>query len=137
MSSSVRSGSRIVLLFVAFAALAAGLFEAYSRRALDTREVGTPVTAARAFVSGDNTVVGLLGGVRRLDPERVEAAGPRMRALVASVVGARDSGRLYADVEFVDHRWEVRRAVFVVSDGTRLPLIGDARPTLEPVAERP
>jgi hypothetical protein len=133
----MRSGSRIVLLFAAFAALAAGLFQAYSRRALDTREVATPVTAARAFVTGDNTVVGLLGGVRYLDPERVEAAGPSMRALVASVVGARDSGRLYADVEFDDQQWAVQRAVFVMSDGTRLPLTGDARPTLEPAAEGP
>jgi hypothetical protein len=133
----VRSGSRIVLLFAVFAALAAGLFQAYSRRALDTHEVTTPVIAARAFVTGDNTVVGLLGGVRRLDPERVEPAGPLARALVASVIGARDSGRLYADIEFADQRWSVRRAVFVMSDGTRLPLTGDARPTLEPAAAPP
>ena len=131
----MRSGNRIVFLFVAFAALAAGLFQAYSRHSLDTREVATPVTAARSFVNGDNTVVGLLGGVRDLVPERVEAAGPSVRALVASVVGARDSGRLYADVEFVDQRWSVQRAVFVMSDGTRLPLTGDARPTLEPTTE--
>lgn len=132
----MRSGKRIVFFFAAFAALAAVLFQVYSRHALDTREVPTPVTAARAFVSGDNTVVGLLGGVRDLVPERVEAAGPSTRALAAAVVGARDSGRLYADVEFVDQRWSVQRAVFVMSDGTLLPLTGDARPTLEPSTER-
>nr|MBA3584390.1 hypothetical protein [Gemmatimonadota bacterium] len=47
------------------------------------------------------------------------------------VVGARDSGRLYADLEAADARWTVIRAAFVLSSGERLPLAGERPPALE------
>lgn len=125
------SGNRIVFLFALFAAIVAALLYAYSRHTAARRPVDTPVTASRAFLNRDNTVVGLLGGVQIFEPLRVEGAGPA-RGLEARVLGARDSGRLYADLEFIDQRWEVRRAAFVVSDGTRLPLRGTGSPALEP-----
>lgn len=127
----MRSGNRIVLLFALFAACVATVLYVYSRQTAARRPPQTPVTASRAFLNRDNTVVGMLGGVEVFEPLRVEGAGPA-RGIEARVLGARDSGRLYADLEFSEQKWEVRRAAFVISDGTRLPLRGTERPALEP-----
>jgi hypothetical protein len=46
--------------------------------------------------------------------------------VVALVVGGRDSGRMSADLDFVDGRWTVRRASCTLSDGTTIPVAGSA-----------
>lgn len=131
----MRSGRRLVLLLALVAAAAAVVFRLYGDRALRERPTETPVTAARDFVVADNTVVGVLGGVRRIEPVEIRAsssAGLPGRWLDAEVVGARATGRLYADVEFAGGRWVVRRAALRLADGRRLPLAGEERPALEP-----
>ena len=117
-------------MLAAFAALVAILLATYGRRSADLRPADTPVTAAHTFVSSDNTAVGLLGGIRELRPTELQGAGPAERALAATVIGARDSARLFADLAFVDERWEVERALLVMPDGQRLPLAGGGRTRL-------
>lgn len=133
----MRSGTRLVLVFLAGALVALVAFLLYGSRAGGGPEEG-PLAAARSRVLADNTVVGLVGGFRALDPLRMEPVrregGREERALglVARVVGARDTAFLYADLVREEGRWRVSRAAVVLSDGRRLPLEGRSRPSLEP-----
>ena len=131
-----RSGTIVVLLFVLFAALAYAVFRVYGDRAIETRGSDTPVTAVRELVEADNTLVGLLGGIRRIDPiEVVGDGGPEGpgASVSALVVGSRDSARVYVDLAVDDGRWVVLRTSAVLMDGRRLPPQSSPRPQLEPV----
>lgn len=119
----MKGGTRIVLLLAGIAAMVVAVFLLYGRRAVE--EPDTAERAAADFVRSDNTVVGLLGGVRRVETIELESA-PDEVVLVAMVVGARDSGRLYADLEVAGGRWTVARAAFTTAAGERLPLRGGA-----------
>ena len=50
----------------------------------------------------------------------------RTAVLDARVLGARDSGRLHAELNVSDGRWSVLRASFTRSDGTTIPVAGSA-----------
>lgn len=132
-----RSGTLLVLLFVLFAALAYLAFRIYGDRALEARRPDTPVTAVRELVESDNTLVGLLGGVRRIEPIEVvgENASEGAGASVSAVaVGSRDTARVYVDLNVEEGKWVTLRASAVLPDGRRLPLAGLDPPLLEPTA---
>ncbi|HUP00772.1 MAG TPA: hypothetical protein VM737_04535 [Gemmatimonadota bacterium] len=128
----MRSGTRVVLLFALFAAVAFGLFRLYGQRAMDERPTDTPLSAARDFVRADNTAVGLLGGIREMRPVEMRALGRSRVALSAIVIGARGRARLDADMELEDGRWRIARAALRFPDGRRFPLAGEGSPALEP-----
>ncbi|HKY59382.1 MAG TPA: hypothetical protein VJP59_00075 [Gemmatimonadota bacterium] len=131
-----RSGTALVLLFALFAALAYVAFRVYGERALEARGPDTPVTAVRELVESDNTLVGLLGGIRRVEPiEVVGDTGPAGAgaSVSAVVVGGRDSARVYVDLAVEEGRWVPLRSSAVLMDGRRLPPRGSPRPRLEPV----
>lgn len=128
------SGSRIVLVFLLVAVTFAAVMILYARRAAPGDEPLLPETAARELIEADNTVVGMMGGVRKIGWRDEREIGRDEVALSAVVFGARDSGRYYADLARRDGRWSVRRASFVLPDGRRLPLAGERPPALEPPA---
>ncbi len=131
-----RSGTVLVLLFVLFAALTYVVFRVYGGRALKARGPDTPVTAVRELVEADNTLVGLLGGIRQIEPIEVVGDGGSERAgasVSALVVGSRDSARVYVDLALEGGRWVPLRSSAVFADGSRLPPRGAPRPRLEPV----
>lgn len=131
-----RSGTALVLLFALFAALAYVVFRVYGDRALEARGPDTPVTVVRELVEADNTLVGLLGGIRRIEPiEVVGDGGPEGpgASVSALVVGSRDSARVYVDLAVEDGRWVPLRTSAVLTDGRRLPPQSSSRPRLEPV----
>ena len=131
-----RSGTIVVLLFVLFAGLAYAVFRVYGDRAIEARGPDTPVTAVRELVEADNTLVGVLGGIRRMEPiEVVGDGGPEgpSASVSALVVGSRDSARVYVDLAVEDGRWLPLRTSAVLMDGRRLPPQGSPRPRLEPV----
>ena len=131
-----RSGTALVLLFVVFAALAYVAFRVYGDRALEARGPDTPVTAVRELVEADNTLVGLLGGIRRVEPIEVvgdSGLGGPGASVSALVVGSRDSARVYVDLAVEEGRWVPLRTSAVLMDGRRLPLQSAHRPRLEPV----
>lgn len=119
----MRSGTRLVLLSLLVAAAAAVAFWSYASRR-EAQRPPTAVTVARELVAADNTVVGRLGGLRSFEPVSVGPAAGRegVVLVVARVAGARDSGRLEADLVERDGRWRVAEAVFVLSGGESLPL---------------
>ena len=122
-------------MFVFVAALAYTVFRIYGDRALEARGPDTPVTAVRELVEADNTLVGLLGGIRRVEP--IEVVGENATegdgvSVSAVVVGARDSARVYVDLAVEEGRWVPVRTSAVLADGRRLPPRGGARPRLEP-----
>lgn len=129
------SGHRVVLLFVVVAVAFAAVMILYARRAGPETGPLIPETAARELVESDNTVVGLLGGVRKIGWRDEREVGRNEVALSAVVFGVRDTGRYYADLVQRDGRWRVERASFVLPDGRRLPLAGDRPPALEPRSE--
>jgi hypothetical protein len=132
-----RSGTALVLLFVLFAAFAYVVFRVYGERTLETRGPDTPVTVVRELVQADNTLVGLLGGIRRIEPMEVvgenasKGAGASVSALA---VGSRDTARVYVDLSVEEGRWVILRASAVLPDGRRFPLEGLDPPLLEPTA---
>lgn len=122
------TGSRLVLGFLLFAALVFGALQIYGVRSLARRQPDSPILAAREAAQADNTLVGLIGGVLEF---RVEAAVPAdsngtSKRVDARVVGARDSGRMTADLARDDGRWRVLSAKFTLSDGTTIPVAGSA-----------
>ncbi|MGH7563882.1 MAG: hypothetical protein ACREK5_05620 [Gemmatimonadota bacterium] len=130
-----RSGTWLVLLMALFAGTAFLLFRWYGERALETRGPDTPFQAARERIEADNTLVGFLGGIRRVEPLEVVGENRSTGAAAsvsALVVGSRDSARVYLDLAVEDDRWTVVRASARLSDGRRLPLDGTGRPLLEP-----
>lgn len=130
------SGRRIVVLIFVVAAAFAAVMLTYAIRTERTFEPELPDTAARETLEASNTVVGLLGGIRRVDWRDEREIGREAVAMRADVVGARDSGRYYVDLDHRDGHWRVDRAAFVLSDGRRLPIRGERPPALEPGAER-
>lgn len=131
-----RSGSWLVLLLALFAAGAFVLFRWYGGRALEDRGPDTPFAAARERIAADNTLVGLLGGIRRVEPLKVvgeNRAGGAGASVSALAVGSRDTARVYLDLDFETGRWTVVRASARLADGRRLPLDGAGRPVLEPL----
>ena len=134
---NVRSGTWLVLLLAVFAAAAFLVFRWYGERALEARGPDTPFAAARERIEADNTLVGLLGGMRRVEPLEVVGAPAGAGASVSAVAkGRRDSARIYLDLAIEDGRWKVMRASALLTDGRRLPLEGTERPLLEPPAGR-
>ena len=132
-----RSGTALVLLFIVFAALAYVVFRVYGDRALEARGPDTPVSAVRELVEADNTLVGLLGGIRRIEPiEVVGDGGPEGpgASVSALVVGSRDSARVYVDLAVEEGRWVPLRTSAVLMDGRRLPAQRSPRPRLEPMS---
>jgi len=125
----VSSGTRLVLGFLLFAAVVFGVLRMYGGRSLSRRAPDSPLVAAREAVQADNTVVGLVGGIEAFEQVAVDTpssgAGSRAR-LEARVLGARDSGRLIADLAVQDGRWTVRHATFTLSDGTTIPVAGSS-----------
>jgi hypothetical protein len=114
--------------FVLFAAVVFGLLEFYGRRSIAHRGPDSPVLAAREAVQADNTVVGLVGGIGTFETIDIEPGSSDSTAawLEARVVGARDSGRMIAEMAIENGRWSVRRASFTLSDGTTIPVAGSA-----------
>ena len=128
------SGRRVVWMFFLYAAVVFLVLELYGHHAMRERPPDSPVAAARELVESDNTTVGLLGGVVDVVPLEVEVLAERPRptqAVEATVLGARDTATLYADVGLDSGRWTVLRAALVLADGTRLPLEGEGRAALE------
>lgn len=127
----VLSGTRIVLLFFLLAVVFIVIMYGYGRR-VGSRYRDTPDAVLAERIEADNTVVGLVGGVERVVVTDEREIGEDEVGLAARVLGARDSGRVYADLAERDDRWRVVRAAFVLSGGRRLPLEGSGRPALEP-----
>ena len=126
------TGNRIILVFFVVAVAFAAVLILYARRAVPEAGPLIPETAARELVELDNTVVGLMGGVRKIGWRDEREIGRNSLGLSAVVFGARDTARYYADVVLRDDRWSVVRASLVLPDGRRLPLAGEGRPALEP-----
>jgi hypothetical protein len=133
-----RSGTALVLLFVVVAGLVYAVFRLYGDRALEARGPDTPVTAVREMVEADNTLVGLLGGIRRVEP--IEVVGdnglePDGVSVSAVVVGGRDSARVYVDLAVEGGRWVPVRSSAVLAGGRRVPPRSSPRPRLEPLPD--
>jgi hypothetical protein len=133
-----RSGTALVFLFVVVAGLVYAVFRLYGDRALQARGPDTPVTAVREMVEADNTLVGLLGGIRRVEP--IEVVGdnglePDGVSVIAVVVGGRDSARVYVDLAVEGGRWVPVRSSAVLAGGRRVPPRSSPRPRLEPLPD--
>jgi hypothetical protein len=133
-----RSGTALVFLFVVVAGLVYAVFRLYGDRALQARGPDTPVTAVREMVEADNTLVGLLGGIRRVEP--IEVVGdnglePDGVSVIAVVVGGRDSARVYVDLAVEGGRWVPVRSSAVLAGGRRVPPRSSPPPRLEPLPD--
>jgi hypothetical protein len=133
-----RSGTALVFLFVVVAGLVYAVFRLYGDRALEARGPDTPVTAVREMVEADNTLVGLLGGIRRVEP--IEVVGdnglePDGVSVSAVVVGGRDSARVYVDLAVEGGRWVPVRSSAVLAGGRRVPPRSSPPPRLEPLPD--
>jgi hypothetical protein len=129
----VRSGTKLVLVFVVVAAGVFVVLRVYGERFAAFHAASTPIAAARERVMADNTVVGRLGGIRDVELVEVhpiDALGDTV-ALAAEVVGHGGGGMLFADLARDGREWRVLRASFRAPDGERLPL-EDGSPTLDP-----
>lgn len=123
------SGTRVVLGCLLFATIVFALLSIYGKGSLNRRDPDSPDAAARRMVQADNTVVGLVGGISSFEPielEKWSANGVPSARLEARVVGARDSGRLSAELSHQQGAWTIRRATFTLSDGTTIPVAGSA-----------
>lgn len=125
----MRSGTRVALVCLLFATVVFAVLSIYGRGSLSRRDPDTPEAAARLAVQADNTAVGLLGGIGSFEPvdvERWSEDGIPVARVVAIVTGARDSGRLLAEVSRQRDAWTVRRSTLTLSDGTTIPVAGSA-----------
>lgn len=123
------SGTRIVLGCLLFATIVFAVLSIYGKGSLGRRDPDSPDAAARRMVQADNTVVGLVGGIssfEQLELEKWSANGVSTARLEARVVGARDSGRLIAELSQRQGAWAVRQATFTLSNGTTIPVTGSA-----------
>ena len=122
------TGTRLVLAFALFSALVFAALQLYGGRSLSRREPDSPAFAARQVAQADNTLVGLLGGIVEFHVVDVPVppASPNSARVEARVLGARDSGRLHADLVRLNAGWTVREATFTLSDGTTIPVAGSA-----------
>jgi len=125
----VSTGTRVAIGFVLFALAVTVVLFLYGQGSLDRRGYDSPATAARETIQADNTVVGLIGAIREFETlaltENTMTEPPAAR-LEARVLGARDSGRLAAELSLEDGRWSLRQASFTLSDGTTIPVAGSA-----------
>lgn len=123
------NGTRVAIGFVLFAlAVLVALF-LYGRDSLSRREPDSPAAVAREMLQADNTVVGMVGGIRTFEPIAVTentVADSSTAVVEARVLGTRDSGRLRAELIFEGGRWSMRRASFTLPDGTTIPVAGSA-----------
>lgn len=123
------TGTRVAIGFVLFALAVLVVLLLYGRESLSRREPDSPAAVAREMLQADNTVVGMVGGIRTFEPISVteSTVADSSTALVeARVLGARDSGRLRAELTVAEGRWSMRRASFTLSDGTTIPVAGSA-----------
>ena len=123
------AGTRVGIGFVLLALAVVVVLFSYGRGSVSRRGPDSPAAVARAMLQADNTVVGLIGGLREFETIAVTESGvadSRAARLQARVLGARDSGRLTAELVLEDGRWSMRRASFTLSDGTTIPVAGSA-----------
>jgi hypothetical protein len=123
------TGSRVAIGCMLFALCVGAVLFLYGRESLSRMVPDSPGTVAREMVQADNTVVGTIGGIRSFETLAVTERGSgasRTAVLDARVLGARDSGRLHAELNVSDGRWSVLRASFTRSDGTTIPVAGSA-----------
>jgi hypothetical protein len=122
------TGTRLVLGFALFSAIVFAALQFYGGRSLAHREPDSPAFAARQAAQADNTLVGLLGGIVEFHVVDVQfqPTNADTAHVEARILGARDSGRLGADLSREDDRWRVRAATFTLSDGTTIPVAGSA-----------
>ena len=123
------SGSRVAIASLLFALGVLAVLFFYGRGSLSRRGPDSPAAVARAMLQADNTVVGLIGGLREFETIAVTesaVADSRAARLQARVLGARDSGHLTAELTLEDDRWSMRSARFTLSDGTTIPVAGSA-----------
>ena len=122
------TGTRVAIGFVLFALAVLAVLFLYGRGSLSRRGPDSPAAVAREMLLADNTVIGLIGGIREFETLALtESAVDDPAALLeARVLGARDSGRLTAELTLEGGRWSVRRATFALSDGTTIPVAGSA-----------
>ena len=123
------TGTRVVLSCLLFATVVLAVLSFYGKGSLGRRDPDSPDAAARRMVQADNTVVGLVGGIssfEQLELEKWSANGVSTARLEARVVGARDSGRLIAELSQRQGAWTVRKATFTLSNGTTIPVTGSA-----------
>jgi hypothetical protein len=125
----VTTGTRVAIgsLLLALGVLAA--LYLYGRGSLSRRGPDSPAAVAREMLQADNTVVGMIGGLQVF--ETLEVTGNAVSDspaawIEARVLGARDSGRLTAELTLVGGRWTMRRARFTLSNGTTIPVAGSA-----------
>ena len=123
------TGTRVAIGFVLFALAVLVVLLLYGRESLTRREPDSPAAVARELVQADNTVVGMLGGIRTFETIAVTESGgadSSTAVVEARVLGARDSGLLVAELMLEEDRWSMRRASFTFSDGTTIPVAGSA-----------
>ena len=123
------TGTRVAIGFVLFAFGVLAVLFLYGRGSLSRRGPDSPAVVAREMLQADNTVVGMIGGLREFETLEVttSAANDSPAARIeARVLGARDSGRLTAELTLEDGRWRMRRARIALSDGTTIPVTGSA-----------
>ena len=121
------TGTRVVIGSLLFALAVLAVLLLYGRGSLSRRGPDSPTSVARETLQADNTVVGMLGGIREFETlalTRSAVAESTAARLEARVIGARDSGRLYAELAIEGGRWSMRRASFTLSDGTTIPVTG-------------
>lgn len=113
--------------FLVIAAAALTAFLLYGRRTMTRRAPDSPETAAEIAVRADNTAVGLLGGIRRVETRSVERDGDGTHAtatVVAEVEGGRDTATLRAELRTRDGRWLFVDGALVFPDGRTIPIRG-------------
>ena len=122
------TGTRAAIACVLFALAVLVVLSLYGRGSLNRRAPDSPAAVAREMLQADNTVVGIIGGLREFETLSVSESGvdPPAARLEARVLGARDSGRLTAELTLEDDRWSIQRASFTLSDGTTIPVAGSA-----------
>lgn len=123
------NGTRVAIGCVLFALAVLAVLLLYGRESLSRREADSPAAVAREMLQADNTVVGMVGGIRAFEPISVTEstmADSSTAFVEARVLGARDSGRLRAELAVEEGRWKMRRASFTLSDGTTIPVAGSA-----------
>ncbi len=123
------TGTRVAIGFVLFALAVLVVLFLYGQGSLDRRESDSPAAAARQTIQADNTVVGLIGAIREFETlalSETALADPPAARLEARILGARDSGRLTAELTLEEGRWSMRHASFTLSDGTTIPVAGSA-----------
>lgn len=125
----MRTGTRVAIGSLLFTLAVLLVLLLYGRGSLSRRDPDSPAAVAREMLLADNTVVGMVGGIREFEPTTVTetTVADSLTAFVeARVIGARDSGRLRAELTVRGGRWRMGDAAFTFSDGTTIPVAGSA-----------